>query len=455
MPPRHLLAALLTTRRGVVLLALSIGAVYLVALRPASPALEPAGSSSTSRTDTHTGGYGAYVPQKLREGWSSWRSGGLSDPESGAGAGAGAMGNRQGSQAALLEAQLREEKNKVWYAAPGAGKDDDDDDERDFSSSPKTTADDDMFLSPEEEEAGHAGLVQQEQEEREREGQRVDPVAAAERRPEKGRPDKDKYGGLLSPDELDSLDAAAEEERLASSAHSSHRTSPSSNSENDDDFPLPDSDFPPAADSASSPLNDDDDLDVESEGGDASSDFSPEEAAEADAPSIAAKEDARLRAPMAALSGGKPSSDEEEYGEEGQEEEVPREKKVKPATVHKGEKVAPLAAAGAAGAANPPAEPLINGGKKVGTGGKLLAGAGAGGGGAQDGGGVPAVKGQGRGSGSGRQRMRPKPNVKAEGVVKEEAGRRVGTGARPGAKGLGGRMRRVVRRGRRLEEEGR
>ncbi|GAA5826523.1 hypothetical protein JCM11251_002410 [Rhodosporidiobolus azoricus] len=432
MPPRHLLATLLTTRRGVVLLALFIGLVYLL-FRPSASTVSPVSTTPPKE------GYAAYVPQKLKEGWSSWRSGGLSDSAGDVLAGHAAGGVRAGSQAALVEEELRKkEKEKVvWHLAPAGespAPDEEAEEERGEDSS-ASTADDDMFLSAEK-----AGLVQQEKEDA-----RVDSVAAAERRPGAAGGKGRRPDGLLSPDELDSLDAAAEEERLASSnSHSSHRggsaNSPDDSSSSSSPDPLsPDSDISlPHASSSDFDEESYDDLE-EIEGGDASSDFSPEEAAEADAPSIAAKEDARLRAPMAALSKGKPLEDgagEEDEADEGVREEG---EKVKPVTVHKGKGAGAAAPPPAAVAPERPAgRPALNGGKKVGTGGKLAKG---------DAAAVPPARGQGA---AGRGKA-------AGGVVKAEAGRRVGTGARPGAKGMGmeggRRMRVKVKRGRKLEED--
>ncbi|BGO92102.1 hypothetical protein NBRC10512_000833 [Rhodotorula toruloides] len=170
----------------------------------------------------------------------------------------------------------------------------------------------------------------------------------------------------------------------------------------------------------------DNDFDDEMAG---SASFSPDEMALADAPNMAAMEDAAARAPMAALPAKSSEAKEESTTSSQGGAVAPAGTKVdshaasrvqesdaslepaKEAPAPAEEKKKPLAAV-----AGPLSKP-----KKIGTGGRVVK--------PED------------------VEIAPKPaqrvgaGAKAGAVVQEEAGRRVGTGARPGAKGMGTRRR--------------
>lgn len=441
---RHLLTTLLTTRRGILALTFAAGALVLL-LRP-STSTPPSLPSHTP--DGHQAGVPAGYREQFKQGWASWRA--ASGVEDGAGLG-------ELSEAMGREAGVRPVKDKVvWHLA-----------EQKTAEGDMPVDRDAMFVhsgkNGDSEEKEDVDTVDGAESTSAKDDLRhVDPIEAKERKPAgKERPFGDKNkdpsrpghdlkpaktesSGLLSDDDFEELDAAAEEERLAAQAdsrtsHSSHHSSSSpssddsSSSSDADDLdtsasddltvpaiPQPDEDF--VTDEELDAYNDWPTIDAEEAGDGASdADYDVEEVAEADAPSIAAQEDARSRAPMAALA----------KVEEGKNDE-PREPS--PA---KGGRVVPHKAVKLPSADSiddldvveddepsppspqRPAKPLLNGGKKVGTGGKLLSG--------EERPVLDAVA---------KAKLQPQ-RAKGGGVVGAEAGRRVGTGARPGAKGMG------------------
>ncbi|GAA5854061.1 hypothetical protein JCM8547_008210 [Rhodosporidiobolus lusitaniae] len=420
---RSFLTTLLSTRRGVVFLALFVGSLYFL-LRPSpSPLSSSASGSIAQKTAPELSPAAQGYADRLKQSWREWRAGGLNDPlvagAVGGGAGATSEGVGKGVKQTLAEA-----KEEWSLAEPDEG--------RDVDIELEEEGGDEMFVQPvrqvgkqDYQEEEEVVLVDEEEAE---EWARQDPVEAMERRPTKDGEENDEeepFGvssddaddldgdtngdGLLSEDELAALD---ESSSSSSSLERISSDSPSSSSSPDSYDDLDDSPLPEEADwaSGSFPSSAEDETE-----GSADDSYDVEEQAEADAPSIAAKEDAAGRAPMAALaavgkSGGMEAKEHAAAGD------------------GKGKMKQPVAPP----PPPPPpaaAKPLLNGGKKVGTGGKLAA-ADAGAGGARPAAGA-AVK------------------EKAQGAVKEEAGKRVGTGARPGAKGMAGRANRMVRRVRR------
>jgi hypothetical protein len=165
--------------------------------------------------------------------------------------------------------------------------------------------------------------------------------------------------------------------------------------------------------------NEQDDFDDEMAG---SASFSPDEMALADAPNMAAMEDAAARAPMAALPA---KSGEAKEGSPQSGAAAPAGAKVDSHAAARVQEVAvPGAPAKAAPAANEKKQPLagaLSKPKKIGTGGRVV---------------KPEEVDVAQ-----KPAQRVGAGAKAGAVVQDEAGRRVGTGARPGAKGMGTRLR--------------
>ncbi|GAA6032669.1 hypothetical protein JCM8097_004871 [Rhodosporidiobolus ruineniae] len=434
MPTRSVLTTLLTTRRGVVLLCVAFGAVYLLVFSPSSSLTSGDADGlweSAVRKPAHdVAGQGALPLDRGAQWWAA--------PQAERVEGEDGKVRWYVAEEGTEKAATKKEDGDIDLAALGT------EEGEGRKIDPGEAGIDDMFVQEGAELALQDDTVGEEDGEGER--RHVDPVEQAERRPKRPSSGEDglkkqhqagadKNGdGLLSPDELDELDAEAEERRASSSLHTSHRSSDKGSSSSSADSSADESSSPldsPESSSSSSTFEDDEDdltLDLpeedydadwtslpssDAEQGSPDADFSPEEEADADAPSVAAKDDARMRAPMAALRPGAGAAREEDEDEAGS-------KHVKGAVVEPEKQVVEQK--------KPPQ------GKKVGTGGKLLAGGGA------DTDGAKAKAAPGR--------------AKAEGQAKVEAGRRVGTGARPGAKLGGGaaarggpaRMKRLVRR---------
>ncbi|BGP16945.1 hypothetical protein JCM10213_007390 [Rhodosporidiobolus nylandii] len=423
MPPAaRILSALVSTRRGVLLLAVVFGTLYvLFVYAPSSAALVGAGSGE--------GG----VQERLRQSWASWRAAGGEEEVDGGKGGAGQV--RQAAQHTAKEWFVAPERDRSAGGTEGGSREEQDDmfvheNERSSSSSDPSDEDGDERARADPNEANERLPRPKEK------GKQARPfgkdVPLPQRKPQAGTNPLD---GLLSSDELQSLDAEAEQRLASSHSHSSH----------DPSSPSPDESLTEHSSSSPSRPNDEDyDYDAawsgaaDEEEGAPDEDYSPEEAAEADAPSLAAQDDAALRAPMAALSGAGGAKKGEE-GDEGADEKA--RAGGGGSGGHAAAKLpgqgseADVDAMGAKKPAPPPPPPPAavpaKPAKKVGTGGKLLAGAGANGGVTGDDGVKKPVQRVGAGE-------------KAGAVVQAEAGRRVGTGARPGAKGM--RVPKVERR---------
>ncbi|GAA5971071.1 hypothetical protein JCM11641_004131 [Rhodosporidiobolus odoratus] len=441
------LSALLSTRRGVFSVALTLAALYALLLRPSAIA------APSSAPDSLT--------ERQRQTWVDLRGGnpvlvsGNEGQAGGSGASSGTATTTVRFEDPLLKGkeagQLPEEKVEVEQLQPGQQ-----DEEQDkVAGAKKGKAVDEMFL--------HVGKDAQESG-----GRKAQPVKERKTRPrpfgQKESSAQDSTSeeeqatrddGLLSAAELDSLDAEAEAERLAASSHSSHSLSSSVQAFSNDSLlsdPNEDNLSPSRQLNSNGNMydgNDDDDDDDDDtfspsppllleEEGLANEGFSPEEEAEADAPSLAAKDDASLRAPMAALSNEGETEERRSVGHGAGKDSHAAAKaqgdSTSPATY---DYENPRTSAQDQDDTVPAIAPaVVAGGKQVGTGGKLLAGAGSGGG--------AGSAGKGQAGGLVQQRLKKKPQQqrvgageKAGKVVKEEAGRRVGTGARPGAKGMG------------------